>query len=283
MRAGILAPRIRVVYCLTSSAGDLYEAMTLVSLGSLRRTNPTAHVTIVCDQGTHRALRAAGSALLDHADAVRYATTPAGSDLFRNRFLKTQLGRLIRGPFLFLDSDTVVRESLAPLLELSAEIAAAPNHSRDSFAEQMWSEDQANLELMGWQVQAPYLNAGVIWYGGGSASRRLAESWHRHWLANGRCTGRWRDQPAFNHAVSQAAGLRFEPLEHRWNAQYMTAPASATGASIWHVYGSTGTLDEREREWFFLTCQRLLDGTSGAEADPSLIEALVSHPTPYRD
>jgi len=112
-----MMPDLHFVYCLTSSGGDLYEAMTRVSLATLRLTNPTARVSIACDQQTHQALQASGSQLFHEADDVRDSPTPDGPPTYRSRYVKTQLGRLLGGPFLFLDSDTVVRKPLTPLLD----------------------------------------------------------------------------------------------------------------------------------------------------------------------
>jgi len=83
--------QLHVVYCLTSSGGDLYEAMTRVSLATLRLTNPSARVTIACDQQTHQALQASASQLFHEADAVRGFPTPDGPPTYRNRYVKTQL------------------------------------------------------------------------------------------------------------------------------------------------------------------------------------------------
>jgi hypothetical protein len=49
-----LIPDLKIVYCLTSSGGDLYDAMTRVSLATLRLTNPTACIEIACDQQTQQ-------------------------------------------------------------------------------------------------------------------------------------------------------------------------------------------------------------------------------------
>jgi hypothetical protein len=48
---------------------------------------------------------------------VRGFPTLDGPPTYRNRYAKTQLGRLIDGPFLFTGSDTVVRKPLTPLLD----------------------------------------------------------------------------------------------------------------------------------------------------------------------
>lgn len=240
---------LKVVYCLTSSGGDLYEAMTRVSLATVRLTNPTARIEIACDQQTHQALQATGSRLLREADAVHGVPTPDGPPTFRNRFVKTQLRLLLTGPFLFLDSDTVVRKPLTPLLNLQADIAAAPNHSADTLAEQIWSEDQANLDAMGWQVREPYVNGGVIWYADTPAAHRFAEAWHRNWLANVERTGRYRDQTALNQSLWTTDYLRVEILPHACNMQYLCRQDSVKDAFIWHAH-YTSHVPERESEVF---------------------------------
>ena len=58
------APALKVVYCLTSRVSDIYEAMTRVSLATVRLTNSTALIEIATDQQTHQALFATGSQLL---------------------------------------------------------------------------------------------------------------------------------------------------------------------------------------------------------------------------
>jgi hypothetical protein len=269
-------PALKVVYCLTSSGGDLYEAMTRVSLATVRLTNPTARIEIACDQQTHQALQATGSQLLREADATYGFPTPDGTPTFRNRFVKTQLRLLLSGPFLFLDSDTVVRKPLTPLLNLQADIAAAPNHSADTLAGQIWSEDQANLDTMGWQVREPYVNGGVIWYADTPGAHRFAEAWHRNWLANVECTGRYRDQPALNHALSADAEIQCHALPHCWNAQIGMKPELAEEALIWHIYSSTG-LGIQDR--FSYCCQRALEGRS-RNLPNRAISGLVKASTP---
>lgn len=274
--------KIRIVYCLTSSGNDLYEAMTLVSIFTVRHTNPSAHITIVCDHQTHTALLASDSPLLVEADQIHNAMTPEGSDGYRNRFLKTKLALLIEGPFLFLDSDTVVRKSLNRLRFLRADIAAAPNHSRDKIKEQIWDEDQAHLQKMDWQVKPPFLNAGVIWYGGTPASLHISQTWHLHWLDSVRRTSRWRDQTAFNHTITQAKDLSIHYLGHEWNAQYWANRSTSSGARIWHTYATAGSMAERQNELFFMACQQVLSGAEGGlNADSAVIKALVNHPSPF--
>ena len=255
--------------------------MTRVSLATVRQSNPTAHIEIACDHHTYQALQITGSQLLGEADAVRGFPTPEGTPTFRNRFVKTQLRLLLSGAFLFLDSDTVVRKPLSPLLNLHADIAAAPNHSADTLAEQIWSEDQANLDTMGWQVCEPYLNAGVIWYADTPAAHRFAEAWHRNWLANVERTGRYRDQTAFNQSLSMKDYIRVEILPHACNAQYLCRLESAQDAFIWHAH-YTSDMPERKTEVFFQAVeQAMLNQTK--HLIHAAIKMLVESKTPYHD
>ena len=207
--------------------------MTCLSLATVRLTNPNARIEIACDQQTHQALLTTGSQLLREADVVRDFPTPDGPPTFRNRFVKTRLRLLVSGPFLFLDSDTVVRKPLTPLFNLEADIAAAPNHSSDTLAEQIWSEDQANLYAMGWQVREPYVNGGVIWYADTPGSHRFAETWHRNWLLNVKCTGRHRDQTALNYSLTTTPDLILNVLPFVWHA-YSTLDFSARRKDLFY-------------------------------------------------
>jgi hypothetical protein len=123
-------------------------------------------IEATCCHHNYQALQATSSQLLHEAESVHGFPTPDGPPTYRNRYVKTQLGSLIDGPFLFTGSGPVVRKPLTPLHDLHCEIAAAPNHSRDTLAEQIWDEDQANLDATDWQVREPYVNGGVIWFGG---------------------------------------------------------------------------------------------------------------------
>lgn len=273
MLANTFSSPLAVVYCLTSTGCDLYEAMTRVSVGSLRLTNPTARIIVACDKQTLQALRDSGSFLLQEINDLYGFATPDGPATFRNRYIKTKLRLLISGPFLFLDSDTVVRKPLDSLLNLNADIAAAPNHSADLLAEQIWSEDQSNLDFMGWQIRAPYVNGGVIWYSQSPCSYRVAESWHRLWLENVTRTGRFRDQPALNHALSSAIDINFYTLPHTWNAQIGMRAEHASEAFIWHVYSSTGLETDNIFNHFCQRVSKYRPKTISAKAVKVLVRA----------
>lgn len=267
---------LKVVYCLTSHGDALYETMTRLSLASVRLTNPSARVEVLCDHLTFRSLRASKSFLLNEVDELISFTTPNGTPAFRSRFVKTCARLIIDGPFLFLDSDTVVRKSLSKLLELNTDIALAPNHSSDSFAEQIWERDQLLIDEMGWKIHAPYMNSGVIWYSDSPAARRVSKRWNELWRAHFEKTGNFRDQPALNCTLSNEVGVRVTTLGHDWNTQYKKNSDIAQRAKIWHSYSSAGSY---QRELFFISCTKVRVDRP-IQPDSDLVRRLVAARTP---
>jgi lipopolysaccharide biosynthesis glycosyltransferase len=274
-----MTTRLQVAYCLTSTGDDIYEAMTRVSLATLRKHNSKASIQVFCDELSYLNLKSCNSRLFKEADNVVGIATPAGEAAFRNRFIKTQLRLLLNGPFLYLDSDTVIRRSLADISRTTADIAAAPNHSADCISDQIWLEDYKNLDMMGWQARAPYFNGGVVWYADSSKARSLAERWHASWLENIRVTGRFRDQPALNHSLNTTPDLQLHCLDHCWNAQVKTPQglAYAVDAAIWHIYSS---YDIADGDLFSLCCTRLKHQRS-LRPNSRLLKKLLTADTPF--
>lgn len=228
----------KIVFVLTCSAGDFYSAMTRVSAASARRTNPDVRLAVVCDAETDRAMRQGMDPLLREVDEWRTFETPPGSPTFRNRYLKTSLPERIAGPFLFLDSDTIVRGDLSSLYRLPGDLAAAPDHSRDSYERQISDVDLDILAAMGWSTNpAVHVNGGVLWVSGSPGAREAYRLWHDKWLLFHGRTGKCRDQAALNSAMFESQAT-CTVLPHRFNAQIMDAPLLAPDAVIWHYYSS---------------------------------------------
>ena len=227
-----------VVFVLAARAGERYSARTGVALAALRASNPRVRAVIVCDRDTDASLRDAGAPLVSQADRWLTFDTPPGDAAFQSRFLKTTLRSRLDGPFLYIDSDVFVRGPLDEIFSLDCDVAGAPNHSRDTLAEQIWEQDEVMLRNMGWAIGSEvYINGGVLFWNDTMGARRLADEWHRRWaLAAGRHES-VRDQPAFNSALL-ATSPRLAVLDHRYNAQVFTSPRVATDAVAWHFYAA---------------------------------------------
>lgn len=232
---------LKIVYAVTSSGKDAYSVMTRISVASVRLFCPDARVMVACDQESGLAMEQTRDPLLNEVNEVMEVRTPAGNASYRNRHVKTRLRTLVEGEFLFMDSDTIVRGDLSALAGIEADIAAAPNHSANCFAEQIWDEDRAYLDIMDWAVAKTYYNGGFIFYRDTAAARALGFEWHDRWAAGFTQTGRANDQPALNASIA-ALNIRVEELPHRYNAQFTMNRSAASEALVWHYYSTDRTL-----------------------------------------
>jgi hypothetical protein len=266
----------KVVYAVSSSGRDLYSVMTRVSAASIRISNPDVAIYVACDGQSVTAMRKSRDPLLDEVDDLVVCDTPAGDSGFRNRFVKTHLRRLVSGPFLFLDSDTFVRDDISEIFAVDADIACAPNHSKDLIEQQIWSGDNRVASEMGWRIRKDvYVNGGVIFYNETPSSARFADDWHQKWLKSYAIAKSPLDQPALNAAIFDTAP-RLEILPHRFNAQFKMTPRVALDAALLHFYVSASIDDAPVTEVERLV-DRLLKGDRLRHADVESIR-WRSHP-----
>lgn len=230
--------RRTVVYVVAGEGNDFYSAMTRVSAASLRVTNPAVKIVLVTDQLSADSFRRCRDPLLSEIDDCLVFQAPRESEVFRSRFIRTNLRNLIDGQYLVLDSDMLVRDDLSELFSSDADIVCAPNHSSDQFHLQISREDQDTLSAMGWNVRRDvYVNGGLMLCNDSSAARRFAADWHKKWISAHNRTGRYRDQPALNSAL-HATSVSLAVLPHRFNAQFKKRAGVANSAAIWHFYAS---------------------------------------------
>jgi len=224
------------VYVVTSDGTDAFADMSLVSVLSVRITNPESKIVALCDEPSANALRKSGHALIKQCDELISVATPAGKPTFRNRWIKTQLPKYLTGPCLYLDADTLVRGSLGKLATQVDFFGGVANHNGSGLAEQIWDEDLRELKVMGWPIDfLVYVNGGVFFWQDRPETRNFFEEWHRLWLESVEENGRLRDQPALNTAISRSAMRMTElPCEYNWQVAFERVQTSH--ALIMHFY-----------------------------------------------
>ena len=267
---------VRAVFAVTSSGRDLYSAMTRIAAASMRVSNPGVRLVVACDAQTDAALRRTQDPVLTEVDDWVVVTTPDGAPDFRNRFVRTRLRATIDGPFLFLDSDVLVRGDVSELFNLDVDLAGAPNLSRLERREQIGREESGLLALMGWDVDPDvYLNAGVLFINDTEAAHLCCTDWHARWLLSSAISPLLRDQPAMNAAI-RATQPRVAVLPARFNAQFRNTISVIPGAVVWHYYAS---VRHPAHTRFELLARAVADG---AALDVRTIRSLIRSPHPWR-
>lgn len=266
----------KVVFAVTSKGNDFYSTMTRVAVASLRLSNPDLFIIVACDRETDNNMKLSNDLLIEEVDCWLEVDTPNGSDGFRNRFVKTNLRKMIEGPFLFLDSDVLVRKNLNEIFKIDADIAAARNHSREIFSEQIWEADEAALKALGWEIGSKvYINGGVIFFNDTPKARHFGEEWHKNWQYSYDILKRYRDQPSLNYAI-QLTKPKFFLLSDRYNSQFKSNPKSAKNSFLWHYYTS-------ENEIFFTKFEIYInDILNGGKMNNEDIKNIINAPHPWR-
>lgn len=266
---------MKFVFAVTFGESLVFEVMTAISARSVRLSNPNAEIIVVRDEQSASELSCRESMLTEEVDTIVEVATPPGNPSFRNRHVKTRLRELITGPFMFLDSDTLVRGRLDEIFDTTDDIGAARNHSRETVSEQVWEGDRRVLDEMGWRsLDDTYFNGGVLFYNDTPEAYDFGRTWHRLWCESSR-NGNFRDQPSLNAALRQS-NCRVRILEDRFNAQVRVNPGVASGAVVWHFYSSA---DDKELTEFDRYCTSI---HNGQPLEDNAVLALMRHPHPWR-
>jgi len=221
----------------------MFADMGLVSMLSARLTNAEFRICLLCDAPSAQALAKVKHSILEVCDEFVPVETPDGEATFRNRWIKTQLFRYVPGPCLYVDADMLVRGSLGDLPSLAPELGVVANHNQADFANQIWIEDADFLYRMSWPASFPfYANGGLQFYQQGNGAERFYDAWHRLWLEGVRVTGRLRDQPSLNTAITES-GVRVTRLPERYNLQLQAGHWGVSSALVWHFWAAAELQD----------------------------------------
>ncbi len=224
----------RYAYVLTSSKNSSYAALCLVSALSVRRADPQAVISVLCDSLTLTKLRQDQHQILEVADEF-LESSATGSPGHVSRIIKTTMLQRMQSDFIFLDADTVVLQPLGDRFSEPHSIQMAldrtPGVSHPCFP--VWFAPQ--FDQLGWPWPTPnYYNSGVMVVRADKASEALFEEWHRRWKQFLSC-GLHYDQPALNSAI-HALDIPVGILPVPYNAMVRVDESLRQEAKVLHFF-----------------------------------------------
>lgn len=235
----------QAVYLLTVGEGsEVYADRALVSIVSLKITNPSLPVRLVCDSESARRLQESGHRLPGLCDSLEAVETPEGSLVYRHRWIKTQLPRFLGGGGIHLDADTLVRGSLTALPQGDWDFAAVPDYNRWDMAEHLRTLPHVIQALeLGWPLDLTrYLNSGVFCWKDTPAVHAFFAAWHRLWQEGVRGGGLLQDQPSFNTTLQRGL-VSQATLPNAFNTMVLPAWDLSPEAVVWHFWSAGGWKD----------------------------------------
>ncbi len=226
---------LKLVYVLTTDCNDSYADMALVSMLSVGLSNPDIPISLLVDSQSLDALQANRHKILQIGASVVAVDTPQGSAVFRSRWMKTQVGHLVRGNVIYLDADTLVRKPIGALRQngvVFSAVADAPGLEP--------CEDPRRLSIsqaMGWSPEHTYYNSGLFYYESTPEVDRFFAKWHALWH-DAKSETKFKDQPSFNAAISLAE-FEIVELSETNNHQITLSWTNCHQSNIWHFWESS--------------------------------------------
>lgn len=270
--------KTKIVYAVVSTEQDVYLEQVALSAFSLRQHNPDAFIELVVDGNTDATLKGNRERLLQYIDKKTVVDVPSQYNKVQtSRYLKTSLRQHVDGDFLFVDSDTIVTDSLEAADRLTGDVMMVLDYHVS--LEQRYNAKSVKRRLKStgveWDSTMPYYNSGIMFVKDNEVSRRLFQAWHEKWKSNVETTGLHLDQIPLAYA-NVSTSRPISELDGTWNCQIMNNGLPFLHrAKIIHYFMSFAGI-RNAKPYLFHDRQLLLDIKAQGTV-PAYIADMVAH------
>lgn len=239
----------KIVYVLTSDHTDCYLQQAIISIHSLRMYHPDATVIVVVDMSTYNSLTGDREMLMKYASEIKIVECPSHYTKHQcSRHIKTSLRHYIDGDYLFIDTDTIITDSLEEIDQFDFVVGAVldkhillENHPK-KYDIKKWAF------IAGWNIESenmPYFNSGVMFVKDTPEAYEFYDKWNLAW-ANSILKGVNLDQPALGKILSEN-NLKITEMNGIWNCQITdNGLRFLSNAKIIHYFASMQQWDTSE-------------------------------------
>ncbi len=248
---------VQAVYVLVYHGSGRYPAMAWISASALRRVHPGARLVLITDEESPAHLRRAYPQLLALFDQQLSISATIPKLVERSYYLKTRVHDLVRGDYVFLDSDTLPIRPFAHVFAWDWDIALVQDRNHYCPIKPIYPHwEQPRMDRLGWNIVLPkYFNSGIGFYRDNSAVRKVVADWQKRWqesYATGDEAWRSLDQLHLNCAL-QTHPCKVHELPPAYNAMVLVHPVHARTAKIYHFFAAN------QQAWKRTLFEHLLD------------------------
>lgn len=276
----------KLLYVLTSTNKDLYCEQCILSIMSAKKNSPNTPISLLIDNSSKEIINANKNRciIFSLVDEVVSVPKPEGlSEMETSRYLKTTMRKFIKGDFLYIDSDTIVCESLDEIEKNHFDLGAVldqhmflsqSTHAsvfRQNIIKVSGINELANCEY--------YFNGGVLWVRDTIENHSFFEEWNKNWL-HSRALGIKTDMPALMTTNYQNKNIINE-LDGKWNCQVWFAANYLSKAKIIHYFASNSDFTGGYNQFNKTLPQKIKQGQQLNEFDWDIIQnARNAFPSP---
>lgn len=181
--------KTKIVYVLVSNGDDLYTEQLYISLLSLKKNSPNSVSYVVVDRNTERVVRESRTDILSYIGELIVVDVPNNySGAKSSRYLKTSLRKYISGPFLFVDTDTIIAEPLDDIdkmIDKDIDVAAVRDAHCTFKKMPNYNQVIERANKIGWgdiKDDEIHYNSGVMFVSDSEKAYGFYKRWHENWL-----------------------------------------------------------------------------------------------------
>ena len=244
--------KTKFVYVLVCNKSNFYFEQFLISAYSLLKHTPAAYICLVVDELSAIYIEERKADIVNLVSDIIVVDTPMDyNNMRKSRYIKTNLRKIVKGDFLFIDTDTVVCDDLSSVDDIPYDIASVPDQHV------MISSFHPQKSLKSWSKIAGfklisnyyYFNSGVIYCKDNHRTSEFYSEWNKHWKLND-SHGLSYDQPSFAKA-NEVCGYLIGKLDGVWKCQIVENGLRYLQESKIIHYFSSGNSSNKQSAYLF--------------------------------
>lgn len=270
----------QIVYVLVANEKNLYLEEMWVSIFSLRRHHPEATVKVLMDIETKEYLSRFPQ-LTSMIDETVVVQTPAGYNAKqRSRQIKTTIRNVLKGDYIFIDTDTVICKPLDGIVEDIRELKdfrgiAAVREGHVTMKETLFPPTGTVKRIFDIDIsKSPLMtNSGVMFVADIPFTHEFYKRWNENWKRSCFEKGNSQDQPSL-YATDCQYGYVIRELSGIYNAQVAMSLKYYADAVILHWWHMDFIEDQSYSPYFSLEIYQ--DLKKEGEITPQIEELIIN-------
>ena len=270
----------QIVYVLVANEKNLYLEEMWVSIFSLRRHHPEATVKVLMDVETKEYIIRFPQ-LTSMIDETVVVQTPAEYNAKqRSRQIKTTIRNVLKGDYIFIDTDTVICKPLDGIVEDIAEMKdfrgiAAVREGHATMKDTLFPPTGTVKRIFDIDIsQSPLMtNSGVMFVADIPFTHEFYKRWNENWKRSCFEKGNSQDQPSL-YATDCQYGYVIRELSGIYNAQVAMSLKYYADAVILHWWHMDFIEDQSYSPYFSLEIYQ--DLKKEGEITPQIEELIIN-------
>ena len=213
--------KTQIVYALIASEHDTFIEEIWVSVYSLRLYDKDREVRVCCDASTAERIKLFPRLMAMLTEVIIIPTPDSYDAKHRSRHVKTLIREYVKGPFLYIDTDTVICGTLEYIDNLKYDIAGVPE-GNISFSKNLFRAGILSRIKNTFGIDASkhphWINGGVIYAADNDFTHKFYRHWHENWEWSSRNKSMSQDMPALLKAEMDM-NFVMDELPGYYNAQ----------------------------------------------------------------